>query len=81
MTITILKALSIIIVLAVMVLILLSVNHMLRGNFDSKPSDMARMREDLEDNDRVITDDSVFGELVKVRQVNQRPIDRRKENA
>lgn len=72
MTITILKALSIIIVLAVMVLILLSVNHMLRGNFDSKPSDLARMREDVEDDDHVITDNSVFGELVKVRQVDQR---------
>lgn len=67
MTITILKALSIIIVLAVMVLILLSVNHLLRGNFDSKPSDLAQMREDLEEDDHVITDESIFNELVKVK--------------
>ena len=70
MTITILKAISIIIVLAVMVLILMSVNHLISGTFDSEPSDIKQMREDLEEDENVITDESVFKDLVKVREVD-----------
>lgn len=70
MTITILKALSIIIVLAVMVLILMSVNHLLSGSFDSKPDDIRQMREDLDEDEHVITGESVFNDLVKVRDLS-----------
>lgn len=67
MTITLLKAVSVIIILAIMILILLSVNHLVRGDFDSEETDLDKMREDLKENDRVITDESIFRDLVKVR--------------
>lgn len=66
MTITILKAVAVIIILAVMIVILLSVNHLLRGDFDSKQADVDRMREELNDSEDVISDHSVFKELVEV---------------
>lgn len=71
MAITVLKAVSIIIVLVLMVLILVSVNHLMSGNFDSEPSDIKRMREDLKEDEHVITDESVFNDLVKVRNVHR----------
>lgn len=66
MTITLLKAVSVIIILAIMILILLSVNHLASKDFDASDADLDRMREDLEETDDVITDESVFRELVKV---------------
>lgn len=67
MTITILKAVAVIIILAVMILILLSVNHFLRGNFGSNQTDIESMRKEVENEENVISDHSVFKELVKVR--------------
>lgn len=67
MTITLLKAISVIIILAIMVLLLISVNHFLSGNFSSSEEDMDRMRDDIKDSDRVISNENIFNELVRVK--------------
>lgn len=67
MTITILKAVAVIVILALMILLLLSVNHFLRGDFDARQSDADRLREELDNKREVITDESIFNRLVKVR--------------
>lgn len=68
MTITILKAVLVIVIMAVMVLILLAINHIFSGNFDSSQSAADRLREDLEESEEVISGESAFRDLVKVRQ-------------
>ena len=68
MTITILKAVSVIVILAVMILVLLSINHLFSGNFDAAEEDAEHLREDIREDDKVITGHSVFHELVKVRE-------------
>lgn len=68
MTITILKAVLVIVILAVMILVLLSINHLFSGNFDARESDAERLREDVTESDDVITGQNVFHELVNVRE-------------
>ncbi len=67
MTITILKTVLVIVILAVMILALLAMNHYLSGNFDMSESDADRFRGDVRDSDQVISDDSIFSNLVKMR--------------
>lgn len=74
MTITILKAVSTIVLLAMMIVVLLSMNHFLRGGFDSRQDDVDKMRRDLDETDEVISDESVFRDLVKVRERANRGI-------
>lgn len=65
MTIPILKALLVIVILAVMVLILLGINHIFSGNFDVAREDEESLRRDLEEKEDVITEKSVFSELLR----------------
>lgn len=67
MTITILKTVLVIVILAVMILALLAMNHYLSGNFDMSESDTDRFRDDVRESRQVISDDSIFGDLVRVR--------------
>ena len=67
MTISILKAALVIAILAMMIVVLLSMNHFLTGDFDSRQSDLDDLRDDVEKSDKVITDNSSFKELVKIR--------------
>ncbi|MDE6392935.1 MAG: hypothetical protein K2L59_06690 [Muribaculaceae bacterium] len=67
MTITILKAVIVIVIMAVMVLILLAINHIFSGNFDSSESSTEKLREDLEESEEIISGESAFRDLVKVR--------------
>lgn len=66
MTISILKAVLVLVTLAVMILVLIGINHLFSGNFDLSQSDIDDMRHDLNDKEDVITENSVFNELVKV---------------
>lgn len=65
MTITILKAVLVIVILCVMILLLLGISHLTSGSFDSAEDDIDDLRHDLDSRDDVITDPSVFRELVK----------------
>jgi len=71
MTITILKAVLVIVIMAVMALILLAINHIFSCNFDSSESTADRLREDLDESEEVISSESVFRDLVKVHQHQQ----------
>lgn len=66
MTITILKAVLVIVILGVMVLMLLGINHIFSGSFDAKSEDADELRRDLEDNVDVISQQNLLSELVKV---------------
>lgn len=68
MTITILKAVLVIILLGVMILVLLAINHFFSGNFDARESDTDKLREDVRESEDVITGESAFRDLVKVRE-------------
>lgn len=67
MTITILKAVLVIVILCVMIMLLLGISHLSAGSFGSDQSEIDDMRNDLDKSDDVITDQSVFRELVKAR--------------
>lgn len=64
MTISIIKAILIIVILAVMVMVLLGINHLFAGNFRADRDDAEQLREDVETKNDVITDNNVFHELV-----------------
>lgn len=68
MVIPILKAVAVILILAVMILILVSVDHFLNGGFNSNQSDIDELRDEVDTHKGVITDRNIFGELVKVRE-------------
>ena len=65
MVISVFKAVLIIVILGVMVLILLGINHLFAGNFDADEDDAAELRKDLDERKDVISDQSVFHDLVK----------------
>lgn len=67
MTISILKSLLVIVTLVVMILVLLGIRHLFTGNSDMAESEIDDMRHDVEEKKDVITEHSVFGELVNVR--------------
>ena len=67
MIITLVKAVAVMIILAVMILILVSVNHFISGDFNSGMADIDELRDNLDNANDVITDKNVFGELVRVR--------------
>lgn len=68
MTISVLKAVFIIVILAAMVILLLGINHIFSGNFNARTEDADRLRRDLEEKEDVITEDNVFESLVRVRE-------------
>lgn len=67
MAIPVLKALLVIVILALMILVLLGINHIFSGNFTTDDSEVDDLRIDVMESDDVITDHNVFTELVKVR--------------
>lgn len=67
MTITVIKAVLVIVIMAVMILLLLAINHIFSGNFNSSQSDTDRLREDVSESEEVITGESAFREFVRVR--------------
>jgi hypothetical protein len=70
MVISVIKIFLVIVILAAMVMILLGMNCLLRGDFSTIEEDEMRMRSDLENNRDVITKDSVFHEFVRSKEVN-----------
>ena len=74
MTISVIKAILIIFILAVMVVLLLGINHLFAGNFRADRDDADKLREDVETKDDVITDNNVFHELVeRTKEATPRP--------
>ena len=71
MTITILKAVLVIVIMAVMGLLLLSIHQNFFGNLLSSEATADRLREDLDESEEVISSESVFRDLVKVHQHQQ----------
>lgn len=65
MVISILKVVLVIVTLAGMILLLIGMNHFFSGNFDITDSEIDDMRRDVEGSDDVITERSVFRELVE----------------
>lgn len=65
MTITILKAVLVIVILAVMVLVLLGINHFFSGNFDAGSEDADALRHDVEEKKDVLTPENVFHEFIR----------------
>lgn len=64
MVISVVKAVLVIVIMVAMVLILLGINHLFSGNFATREQDAERMRHDVDHKEDVITDDSVFHNLV-----------------
>lgn len=71
MVISILQAVIVIVILAVMIVILIGINHMSNGDFTTEESDIEQLRKDVNENDDVITDQNMFTELVNVRVESQ----------
>lgn len=65
MAISIIKAILIIVIMAMMALLLLGINHIFSGSFKADKDDADRLRSDVETKDDVITDDNIFHDLVK----------------
>ena len=65
MTISILKAVLIIVILGVMVLILLGINHLFSGSFDTREQDAEELRNDVRESPEVISRQSVFHGFVE----------------
>ena len=65
MTVSILKAVVIITILGVMVLLLLGISHLFSGQFNSTKEDADHLREEVKESSDVISDNSVFRDLVK----------------
>ena len=66
MTLSILQAVSVILVLAVMILVLLSIRFLLSGNYGSDAECAMRLRSEIKEKRDVITGSSIFRELVEV---------------
>lgn len=69
MVISVIKAFLVIVIIAAMVMILLGMNCLLRGDFTTIEEDEMRMRTDLENSRDVITKDSVFHGFVRSKKV------------
>ncbi|MBD5195004.1 MAG: hypothetical protein HDS12_04800 [Bacteroides sp.] len=67
MAIPVLKALLVIVILALMILVLLGINHIFSGNFTTDDSDIDDLRNDIIESDDVISEQNAFTELVKVK--------------
>lgn len=68
MTIPILQAVLVIVTLGVMILVLLGIHHLFSDNFETSASEIEDLRQDVNESDEVITDRSVFSNLVEVRE-------------
>lgn len=65
MTVTILKSVIIIVILAIMILVLLGINHFFSGNFSVGSEDADSLRKDVEEKEDVVTPGNLFGEFVR----------------
>lgn len=65
MVISILKVVLVIVTLAGMILLLIGMNHFFSGSFDITDSEIDDMRRDVDGSEDVITERSVFRELVE----------------
>lgn len=77
MTLSILKIVLVLVLLAGMIILLVTVNHFFAGGFDSDNNDIDELRRNIKDKDEVISDQNVFRNLVKdpVR-IDEDPIDK-----
>lgn len=65
MVITILKVISVLVILAMMILLLVTMNHFLAGGFDCSNEEIDSLRNDVSETDDVISDESAFRHLVE----------------
>lgn len=65
MTISILKAVLVLVILAVMIILLIAINHFFAGGFDCGGDEIDDFRKEIENGDEVISDKNVFGRLVE----------------
>lgn len=65
MIISILKFILVVVILAMMVLILLGINHLFAGNFTANRKDTEQLRRDVENSENVITRNNIFHTLVR----------------
>lgn len=48
-----------------MIMVLLSINHLFAGNFDTKDKDTEKFREEVRNRDEVITDHNLFRQFLR----------------
>lgn len=60
-----LKVILVMVILAAMIILLLGLDHVFTGKFDSDSSDATRLRDEVEKHQEVISDNSVFDPLVR----------------
>lgn len=65
MIISILKFILVVVILAMMVLILLGINHLFAGNFTANRKDAEQLRREVENSEKVITRNNIFHTLVR----------------
>lgn len=70
MTIVILNGLLVLVILAAMIILLITVNHYLTRNFNSDEDEMIELRHHIDNQRDVISPESSFSQLVKVRQTD-----------
>lgn len=59
------KVILVLVILAAMIMLLLGLDHVFTGKFDSDSSDATRLRQEVEKHQEVISDNSVFDPLVQ----------------
>ena len=64
MTIIILKFIAVVVILAAMLMILLGIGHLFSGNFHSDSEETEKLRQDVENNEDVVSPRSLFYEFL-----------------
>lgn len=64
MVITIIKIISVIVILAAMFIILLDIGHLTTGSFNTDREDIDQLREDVENKRDVVSNKNTFHDLV-----------------
>lgn len=64
MTLTILKIIAVVVILAAMFVILIGIGHLLSGKFDTNAAEIDELRKDVEQRSSVISDNNSFHDFL-----------------
>lgn len=71
MTITIIKIIAVVVILAAMLVILMGIGHLYSGNFNTDMGEMDQFRKDVENKEDVVSSSSAFHQFLAGRSVEK----------
>ncbi len=66
LTLSILKIIAVVMILAAMIVILLGISHLFSGNFTSDSEDSVKLKEEIKNEDTVISERNIFHEFLSI---------------